>query len=218
VGVGQVITGTFRHLHDGVRLLKLQGLPQPVEVTGKHPIFSEDRQDFVRVQDLNVGERLRTRSGVTVVESIADKPGEWQVFNLEIGVVHRYYVSALDVLAHNECFASIESVRASNRSVAEVAELRAQFDSYGRTNFLKRYAKTAEAIENLTESQLKILARGKIPKSLRAIVHHVEPLFRGGTNAFENLALVKRAFHRKNYGRLHLYPKGESPPVLPPLF
>ena len=30
-------------------------------------------------------------------------PGRWQVFSLEIGRIHQYYVSELEVLVHNDC-------------------------------------------------------------------------------------------------------------------
>jgi hypothetical protein len=105
-GEGELITATFMQEHIDVRLLKLAGLTEPIEVTGSHPIYSEDQHTFVPVRELGRGERLRTRTGTAVVESILRKPGSWRVYNLEIGSVHRYYVSALDVLVHNACSAT----------------------------------------------------------------------------------------------------------------
>jgi hypothetical protein len=109
-GEGELITATFMQEHVDVRLLKLEGLDQPIEVTGSHPVYSEDQHTFVPVKDLGRGERLRTRTGTAVVESILRKPGSWRVYNLEIGTVHRYYVSQLDVLVHNNCIAPNEGL------------------------------------------------------------------------------------------------------------
>jgi hypothetical protein len=108
-GIGKLATGTIRSHHLDVRSLRLRGLDEPIEVTGSHPIFSEDAMDFVPVRELKPGERLRTRSGEAVVESIGRTHGKWPVFNLEIEEVHQYYVSEQEVLAHNagDCLVGI---------------------------------------------------------------------------------------------------------------
>jgi hypothetical protein len=100
-GDGQVVTGVIRSLNLDVRAIKLAGMDEPIEATANHPIYSEDALNFVRTDCLSVGERLRTRSGSAVIESIGRKPGQWEVFNLEVGEVHQYYVSKYDVLVHN---------------------------------------------------------------------------------------------------------------------
>jgi hypothetical protein len=100
-GAGRIVTGAFHSQSVDVRLLKLEGLDAPIEVTGNHPVFSEDRLDFVSVDALNPGERLRTRQGVILVESVEKKFGRWEVFNLEIDDAHRYYVSDRSLLVHN---------------------------------------------------------------------------------------------------------------------
>jgi len=102
-GEGELVTATFSQHHLDIRQLHLTGLAQPIEVTGSHPIFSEDRKDFIAAKDLLPGERLRTRTGTATIERLDRKPGSWQVFNLEIGSIHRYYISTLDVLVHNTC-------------------------------------------------------------------------------------------------------------------
>jgi hypothetical protein len=100
-GAGHLITGTFRSLSPDVRLLRIDGLSEPIGVTGTHPIYSESRQKFVAVESLEAGERLQTRSGTVGVASVGRRPGNCPVFNLEIGEVHQYFVSELEVLAHN---------------------------------------------------------------------------------------------------------------------
>ena len=102
-GPGQLVTGTYISRSVDLRLLKMKGLDKPIEVTGRHPIYCESRSDFVRVSELSVGERFRTRTGNVEIESIDRAKGEHQVFNLEIGNVHQYYVSELEILVHNGC-------------------------------------------------------------------------------------------------------------------
>ena len=100
-GFGRVVTGAFQSQSIDIWLLKLQGLDAPIEVTGNHPIFSEDRQDFTRTTELCPGERLRARSGVAVLQSLTRKFGGWNVFNLEVAGDHQYFVSEQIVLVHN---------------------------------------------------------------------------------------------------------------------
>ncbi len=89
-GPGWVVTGCFSSFSVDVWQLKLAGLQTPLEVTGNHPIFSEDGHDFISASMLRPGERLRTLDGTATVEFIAKKPGRWEVFNLEIHSAHQY--------------------------------------------------------------------------------------------------------------------------------
>lgn len=100
-GPGWVVTGCFSSFSVDVWQLKLAGLQTPLEVTGNHPIFSEDGHDFISASMLRPGERLRTLDGTATVEFIAKKPGRWEVFNLEIHSAHQYDASGINVLVHN---------------------------------------------------------------------------------------------------------------------
>jgi hypothetical protein len=100
-GVGRVVRGTIRSQSFDVRLLKLAGVDAPIEVTGGHPVFSEDRGDFIIASQLQTGERLRTHEGVALVESVTPKPGRWEVCNLVVDQAHQYYVGELCLLVHN---------------------------------------------------------------------------------------------------------------------
>jgi RHS repeat-associated protein len=97
------VTGLMRRLsRDVLRVLLVGGAV--LEVTNQHPLFSADRNDWVRAGELLVGERLETRTGVTSVAQVeADRKGNIEVFNLEVAREHRYYVGVHGVLAHNEC-------------------------------------------------------------------------------------------------------------------
>ncbi len=73
-----------------------------IGVTGNHPIWSDDRHDYVAAMDLRVGERLKNLSGDTVyVQQKLPRPGPTPVYNLEVQDEHVYYVGASEVLAHN---------------------------------------------------------------------------------------------------------------------
>ena len=73
-----------------------------IGVTGNHPIWSQDRHDYVAAMDLRVGERLKNLSGDTVwVQQKLPRPGPTPVYNLEVQDEHVYYVGASGVLAHN---------------------------------------------------------------------------------------------------------------------
>ena len=65
------------------------------------PLFSEDRQAWVRAGELREGERLRTLQGAAEIVSIARKPGVHRVYNLEVQTEHTYFVSKIGVLVHN---------------------------------------------------------------------------------------------------------------------
>lgn len=63
------MTGLMRRVsRDLLRLLLVGG--EVLEVTSLHPLFSVDRNDWVRAGELAAGERLETRTGVTSVVQV----------------------------------------------------------------------------------------------------------------------------------------------------
>ncbi len=102
-GPGQLVTAVLES--DGIHLtrLKLAGFDQPIGTTSNHPIYSENRMAFVPLSQLHEGDRVRTRSGSTTIESIKPMPGRHRVYNMEIGSVHQYYVGDALLLVHNSC-------------------------------------------------------------------------------------------------------------------
>jgi hypothetical protein len=103
-GPGSVVTATFRHEpDDNVLEVRLEGQAEPIGVTDTHPWWSEDRQAFVAVGQLRVGERVRTaKSGVVRIAAVEHRPRTAWVYNLEVHGEHVYQVSALGVLVHND--------------------------------------------------------------------------------------------------------------------
>ena len=69
--------------------------------TGVHPLYSLDRDDWVRIRDLQLGERLQTAEGAVTVEALEKVREEHRVYNLEVLEVHEYFVGGAVALVHN---------------------------------------------------------------------------------------------------------------------
>jgi len=95
-----------------------------------------------------------------------------------------------------------------------IADARTQFDSLrtdapSRANFLRQFAATPEAQAYFTDAELADMQSGVVPRGW--VVHHMQPLFRGGDNFFDNLILVPEEWHTDNFFDLHFYPEGKNP-------
>ena len=102
-GDGRVVTGTFRHVHEGIYSLYLEGSRKPLGVTGNHPIYSLDRDDFIPVKELQVNELVRSLVGPQHVQSLSFRADTQPVFNLEVDGDHVYHVGGTGLLVHNIC-------------------------------------------------------------------------------------------------------------------
>lgn len=101
-GPGNIVTGTFKHSSGNVVDLHIAGVSEPIGTTSNHPFWSEDRQEFVPAEELQVGETLRSAAGKLVyLVSSSARQSEHEVFNLEVECEHVYFVSPLGVLVHN---------------------------------------------------------------------------------------------------------------------
>jgi hypothetical protein len=95
-----------------------------------------------------------------------------------------------------------------------IADARAQFnslrmDATSRANFLREFSGTPEAQVYLSDAELADMQSGAVPQGWE--VHHMQPLFRGGDNSFDNLILVPKQWHADNFFDLHFYPEGNNP-------
>jgi len=97
---GRRITGIFRHRRGLVYDLSITGTSDLVRVTRLHPIWSVDREDWIAMKDLLVGERLLTSTGTATVLDLVER-GEEPVFNLEVDADHCYRVGEQGILVHN---------------------------------------------------------------------------------------------------------------------
>ncbi len=105
-GAGRMlVTGTMSHFADNVLDLEITGLDEPLGVTTTHPIWSEDRRDFIPASRLRAGERLQSAAGVlTQVTRITPRRGPPEVvYNLEVDAEHVYRVAEAGLLVHNAC-------------------------------------------------------------------------------------------------------------------
>ena len=110
-GDGRLITTTMTHLNDDVYEVRFVEDGSPLRGTGAHPLYSLDRDDWVQVRDLRVGERLQTAEGAVSVEALEKVRGVHRVYNLEVEGDHEYLVGEAGVRAHNAC-----PIRASLRN------------------------------------------------------------------------------------------------------
>jgi hypothetical protein len=104
-GDGSVVTARFvtREVHELARLeiLGPDGEVETVTGTPIHPIWSEDRQDWVPLGELLSGETLRTSTGLAQVHSLTLLTHPVPVYNIEIHGEHVYQVGVLGLLVHN---------------------------------------------------------------------------------------------------------------------
>jgi hypothetical protein len=116
-GPGRMITAKVSHGPRRVVEVVLRGVETPLRATAVHPVFSEDRDMFVAVGELRVGERLRSLAGPVVIQSILAHPELQPVFNLEVEREHVYHVGKCGILAHNVKFRVVRPKPGTNRHV-----------------------------------------------------------------------------------------------------
>lgn len=101
---GRIVTGRFKHYGATVVDVHVEGASQSITATPNHPFWSVNRQEFVRADELRVGEELASLSGATyAVESVEEREESATVYNLEVQFDHVYFVGPEGVLAHNAC-------------------------------------------------------------------------------------------------------------------
>ena len=100
---GQVVTATFSHppTHQ-VLDVRFEGESDPIGVTSNHLFWSADRERFLAIGEMEIGERVTTYRGETKrIESQLPRPGPQTVHNLEVYGEHVYFVGKQGLLAHN---------------------------------------------------------------------------------------------------------------------
>ena len=128
-GPGEVVTATYHSKSVPVIDLHIAGLSEPLGVTHDHPIWSEDRHDFVKAGELQAGETMQLIDDQLVrLTNIEPRAGPEDVFNFEVANQHVYFVGDGGLLVHNafyfrKFFKNGQSrlVNASGRFVSEVA-------------------------------------------------------------------------------------------------
>lgn len=101
--VSRPITGKFEHESNDVYYLHFGDNPNPLGVTGSHPIWSIDRNDWLGASELRIGEKVKTQDGLTILKSRTKSTEKQKVYNLEIYKDHNFLVSTDKILVHNSC-------------------------------------------------------------------------------------------------------------------
>ena len=102
--VSRPITGKFTHESNDVYNLYFGDNEKPLGVTGSHPIWSVDRNDWVGATDLKIGEKVKTQDKEVTLVSKEKVEGRHTVYNLEVYKDHNFLVSANKILVHNSCW------------------------------------------------------------------------------------------------------------------
>jgi RHS repeat-associated protein len=99
-GAGRTVTGTLAHVGEAYDL-RLKGASGAIRSTWDHPFFSADRDTWVALAELRLGERLQTANGSAEVESKVQLQGTYRVYNLEVDGEHEYFVTSDAIRVHN---------------------------------------------------------------------------------------------------------------------
>jgi len=98
------ITGKVEHyVNNVVDLYFEEGDKNPLEVTTNHLLWSNDRNEWIKVEDLKLGEKLTTRQGIVTIKERIAKEGWYVVYDLEVYRDHNFLVGSQNILAHNGC-------------------------------------------------------------------------------------------------------------------
>lgn len=102
--VSRPITGKVEHYANNVVDLYFDNsLSSPLSVTTNHLIWSYDRNDWFRVDALNIGEKIKTQRGNVTLTQRIPKEGWFVVYDLEVYRDHNFLVGNESILAHNGC-------------------------------------------------------------------------------------------------------------------
>lgn len=101
--VTRPITGKVEHYVNNVVNLHFKENNKPLTVTTNHLLWSYDKDDWVKVENLKIGERLTTKDGLVTVKDRIKKEGWYTVYDIEVYRDHNFLVGSLNILAHNGC-------------------------------------------------------------------------------------------------------------------
>jgi len=151
-GEGSVVTARFvtREVHvvASVDVLGADGTVETITGTTIHPVWSDDRQEWVPLAELADGETLQGLDGLAVVLSVSLSRVSQPVYNIEVHGEHVYQVGELGVLVHNTCPVG---------GIAGTRGLQHSFDSHAAQWFARHggtpsIAKWQELIETASKS------------------------------------------------------------------
>jgi len=150
-GRGPVVLATFKHYVGSTVDVYVTGLSDPIGCTGNHPFWSNDRQKFVRADELRPGENLDGFGPGAQVERVVTIGEPQHVYNIQVQGEHVYRGSKSGVLVHN-------GSDVCSTALSRVRSVRGRMPINSR-----RYAGRTVPLENLPSA-----IRGKYP---RVMVH-----------------------------------------------
>ena len=160
VGPGRLVVMTVNHLSNDVYEVGFGDGVAPLRGTGAHSL---DRDDWVRVRDLQIGERLQTAEGAISIVSLEKVRGLHRVYNLEVEGGHEYLVGEARVRAHNSCFRSPKKVRFSQDSIdSKFTDGSKLSDLVGRLKADPSYANSVEPIRLVRFNDLPAAVQSKL--------------------------------------------------------
>jgi hypothetical protein len=202
-GDGAVVTGRFVTRHT-VNLVDVR-FEGDVSVRGtqRHPVWSEDRQDWVGLGELAVGEAVRGRDGRVRVTSVTPLATPERVFNIETGGEHVYEVSEAGILVHNadpdcELYQALLAKGLHNLNEAEKADFDRLYDKLAPRG----------GLSGLDTSKLSLITRKNSTRSSDAfrlsaeVVDDVIRINRQPANGAVDFVITKSGELR--FGRRHL--------------
>ncbi len=105
-GEGRVVLSTISHTSACVGRLTVedeQGRRETIRPTAFHAFYREPAGEWVTLENLRGGDRLRGAAGTLTVVAVSNERSVDRVYNMTVEGEHVYYVSNLGVLAHNAC-------------------------------------------------------------------------------------------------------------------
>ena len=101
--VARPLTGKFEHQSTDVWLFEFDN-GEIIGCTPTHPFYSEKRQAYIPVGDIEIGEPLRNKDSKNIaIKSKTKKEGRDTVYNLEVYRDHNFMVGYSGLLVHNSC-------------------------------------------------------------------------------------------------------------------
>ena len=179
----RVVTGVFKHHASQVLDVYVEGLDEPIGTTPNHPFWSEDRQTFVRADELKEGEHLKAFNGTPIVRRVVPLADPEPVFNLEVQCDHVYHVAKNGLLVHNsadDCIRWIDPRRLNfsqttvNRNVVDyVVSMETGAWNWRRAgtelNVIVRPNGMMVAIDNRRLLAARLTGQSKIPIRIRRV-------------------------------------------------
>ena len=104
------MTGKFEHKSYNVWEFEFDN-GEVIGCTPTHPFYSERRQAYIPVGELEIGEPIKNKEGKTIaIKSKKKKEGGETVYNLEVYRDHNFMVGKSGLLVHNSCVGIIEEL------------------------------------------------------------------------------------------------------------